>query len=339
MIPVGNFVQKNFQTTQPYVGVNLIREKLISHYAIVVLEEDTHNYLGVLTPLDIAKRQCNLVVDCLTSKPMLQFEQNIEDALAIMYKQNTNVLPLENNKKFEGLIFKHDLVTFLALQNTKQGKQLKQNDVKIKKSEKVLTAIYNSTRSVRFLVDPNYKILFFNKTAYENIILVYQKKPKNGESIFNYLKNILNITDSDFKNDLGRALQGEYVLRENEIQHLDSLLWFHTEYYPVYMDTKLIGVSISARDITAKKQNEIFTLKQNAILKDIVFFQSHQVRRPVANILGIINCFDKSNLSEVNKELIELLDTTTQELDAIIKTIVTSAYYNNKERGEHDTNK
>ncbi len=98
MIPVGNFVRKDFQTTHPYVGVNIIREELINHSAIVVLDEDTNDYLGVLTPLDIVQRQHNLVIDCLTNKPILQFECKVGEALKTMHKQNAEVLPLEKSE-------------------------------------------------------------------------------------------------------------------------------------------------------------------------------------------------------------------------------------------------
>ncbi|MDP1763939.1 MAG: hypothetical protein Q8L07_08645 [Sediminibacterium sp.] len=331
MIQVGNFVHKDFQITHPYVGVNLIRKKLISHSAIVVLEEDTNDYLGVLTPLDIMQQQHILVIDCLIKKPMLQYKCKVEEALTTMHKHNTEVLPVENHKKFEGLVFKDDLVTFLSSQNTNQGNQLKRNAEEFKKSEKILTAIYNSTRSVRLLVAPDYTILFFNKTADENIILFQRKKLKIGDNFMNYAKDILKTTDSSLKSDFETALTGEYVIRENEIQHNDSSLWVKTEYNPVYIDNKLIGVSISSRDISERKKNEFLIKKQIEAFKDIVTFQSHEVRRPVANILGIINSLDRSTLSEKNRELIELLDITTKQLDDIIKAVVTKAYDNSKE--------
>ncbi|MCK9404751.1 MAG: PAS domain S-box protein [Chitinophagaceae bacterium] len=331
MIQVGDFIHKNFQVTHPYVGVNLIRKKLISHSAIVVLEEDTNDYLGVLTPLDIVQRQHNLVIDCLIKKPILQYECKVEEALAIMHKHNTEVLPVENHKKFEGLVFKDDLVTSLSSQNTNQGNQLQRNAEEIKKSEKILTAIYNSTHSVRLLVAPDYTILFFNKTAYETTILFQRKKLKIGDNFMNYAKDILKTTDSSLKSVFETALTGEYVIREDEIRHNDSSLWVKTEYNPVYIDNKLIGVSISSRDISERKKNEFLIKKQIDAFKDIVTFQSHEVRRPVANIFGIINSLDRSTLSEKNRELIELLDITTKQLDDIIKAVVTKAYDNSKE--------
>lgn len=324
MMPqVGNFVQKSFQTTHPYVGVNLIRKKLITHSAIVVFEEENNDYLGVLTPLDIIQRQHNLVIDCLIKKPMLQYDNDIENALETMHKQNAEVLPLGKQNKFEGLIFKNDLVAYLSSQNIKQQEQIQQDDEEIKKSERILNAMYNSTHSVRFLISPDYLILFFNKPANKKAILLHKKELKIGDN-FNYYADLL-CNEHNFKNDFKMALKGKYIVRENEILHHDKSLWIKTEYYPVYTDKKLIGVSISSRYITDRKKNEIFIKQQNKALKDIVFFQSHEVRRPVASILGILQLLDTSQLTGQNKEVIEWLARTTNELDNIIKIIVETA--------------
>lgn len=122
---ISNFIQKDFQTTQPYVGINSIREKLIRHSAIVVLEDDTNDFLGVLTLPDIVQRQHNLVIDCVTKKPILKFECKVAEALEIMRKQNAEVLPVANEISFfEGLVFKDDLIAFLFSQNAKKRKEL-----------------------------------------------------------------------------------------------------------------------------------------------------------------------------------------------------------------------
>jgi DNA-binding NtrC family response regulator len=62
---------------------------------------------------------------------------------------------------------------------------------------------------------------------------------------------------------------------------------------------------------------------QNEKLFEIAFLQSHQVRAPVAHILGLINLFklDKPN-DPVNAEIIKMLQTTTLELDKVIHEVV-----------------
>ncbi|MCD6017567.1 MAG: DNA-binding transcriptional regulator BaeR [Bacteroidetes bacterium] len=61
---------------------------------------------------------------------------------------------------------------------------------------------------------------------------------------------------------------------------------------------------------------------QNNKLFEIAFLQSHQVRAPVAHILGLISLFKSDNLTDpINKEIIKMLQTTTLELDKIIYEI------------------
>lgn len=53
--------------------------------------------------------------------------------------------------------------------------------------------------------------------------------------------------------------------------------------------------------------------------------QSHQVRRPVANVIGLIELLDETNLNAKNKELIELLKVSIDELELTITDIVKKA--------------
>ena len=58
-------------------------------------------------------------------------------------------------------------------------------------------------------------------------------------------------------------------------------------------------------------------------LSDIASIQSHQIRGPVARILGLTKLFNKNDIADpVNKELIVHIATSTAELDEIVKKIV-----------------
>ncbi len=62
---------------------------------------------------------------------------------------------------------------------------------------------------------------------------------------------------------------------------------------------------------------------QNQQLRDIAFLQSHMVRRPVANVLGLINIINFENpKDESNVEVIQKLKIASEELDAVIHDIV-----------------
>ena len=59
------------------------------------------------------------------------------------------------------------------------------------------------------------------------------------------------------------------------------------------------------------------------MLQEIAAISSHEIRRPVATILGLVNLFDRNNPDNpMNREIVDHLDITAQELDGVIHAIV-----------------
>ncbi len=76
------------------------------------------------------------------------------------------------------------------------------------------------------------------------------------------------------------------------------------------------------QDICGIKQ---FTAKielQNQILSDIAWEQSHLVRAPLSRIMALVNTISTFEMDEVNKELLNHVDRSANELDGIIRGIV-----------------
>jgi len=71
-----------------------------------------------------------------------------------------------------------------------------------------------------------------------------------------------------------------------------------------------------------KKGEELLTIK-NEKLVEIAFLQSHVVRKPLANVLGLINLVNLDNPSDpTNLEIIPKIGIAAKELDAVIAQIV-----------------
>lgn len=84
---------------------------------------------------------------------------------------------------------------------------------------------------------------------------------------------------------------------------------------------------VLALDISDRLVAEQRILAQNKKLKEIAHLQSHDVRRPVASIMGLVNLFDKANPeNELNGLVIEKLDVVCKELDQTIHKIVEKTY-------------
>jgi PAS domain-containing protein len=93
----------------------------------------------------------------------------------------------------------------------------------------------------------------------------------------------------------------------------------------VIRDEKGIGVRMigAMQDITAVKQNELRVLHQNEQLMEIAQINAHEIRRPVATILGLMQFINQNtDRNEADKELLAHLESATKELDEVIRRII-----------------
>ncbi len=88
------------------------------------------------------------------------------------------------------------------------------------------------------------------------------------------------------------------------------------------LPNKITRALKDAEDRLAKKKADEMLKKQYEKLLEIAFLQAHQVRGPIANILGLIDMF-KENPNDPNLEVIKLLKQATQDFDILIHDIVT----------------
>jgi tetratricopeptide (TPR) repeat protein len=95
----------------------------------------------------------------------------------------------------------------------------------------------------------------------------------------------------------------------------------------------LLAFFIYRNYIIQKKYNELLSKEkvrhlahieaQSNVLTDIAQTQAHEVRGPVATILGLIHLFNHEDPTDpVNKDVIDKLDIATKKLDKVIKDII-----------------
>ena len=87
------------------------------------------------------------------------------------------------------------------------------------------------------------------------------------------------------------------------------------------------------RILIENNRNQQHVKEQTQMLQEIAAISSHEIRRPVATILGLVNLFDREHRdSLLNVEIIDHLDTTARELDNVIHTIVEKTVYLKSEK-------
>jgi len=184
-------------------------------------------------------------------------------------------------------------------------------------------SLLDSIEQAVYILDPQTNIIYWSKYA---------------EQMFGWAKeDILNkpvstlMPDGVLDGDMLVKLQGNQSWHgEIELNRKDGgFIQVHATKSPVLDDagnvTAIIGI---CKDITERKTVHKKLVKQNNQFRQIARLQSHAVRRPLANMLGLIDLVqyyaDKKDFEEV-LYLINLLKQSSEDLDDIIRRIVLKA--------------
>lgn len=201
----------------------------------------------------------------------------------------------------------------------------KQNQ-KLKDTETKLKALLNSTTEIHCLIDNNFKVLSFNQRASEEASKMLKKTLQVGN-------NVLDYVGDDWKENteklLKSVLEGQIHIFERELEFSENQrYWYNIEIHPVInYEDKIVGIAINANEITEQKKNLLFIQEQNDKLIQIAWVNSHDIRRPLASLLGLINLMDETNPTP--KEIVEisqLIKESAKELDYIIHKVVEATY-------------
>jgi PAS domain S-box-containing protein len=236
-------------------------------------------------------------------------EEYGDEILRRTYWENRYSPMLDDTNKIIGL-------TVFVTDITEQKKA----ELTLKENEKRLDALADNFPDGSIsLIDFDLQILYTGGTGYKR----YQINPKT--LIGKPLKDVLTPENyANVERVLPELLKGEVCTYETDFEgdtYLNTL-------QPVRDENRLINSFVLASiNITQRKQNEQKIINQNKALRDIAWNQSHTVRRPVANILGLVNLIqtEKEEGGEFDLQYILHLTKATQELDQIIHDIVSKA--------------
>lgn len=193
---------------------------------------------------------------------------------------------------------------------------------KSESSESKLKAILNSTSDSNILISPNFKVINFNKAAQQSIKEFYGKDVKFEEDFKQY---IVPGTEEIFYEEFTNCLKGEIISSEYNFNKFGFDIWFNNTYYPVFNHkNEIIGVTFNSANIDKRKKAEIKIEAQVQQLKQIAWEQSHLIRSPLANILGLTNLmvdYKKYQTADENEIYLNLLHEV-ERLDVIVKDII-----------------
>jgi len=199
-------------------------------------------------------------------------------------------------------------------------------DERLQSSEANLRTIFDNTKVSYLFADKNYTLLSFNATAASTYGKEFKVLLKEGDSLLDYLSEDQKVIARE---RFEKALCGDKVSYDlSFVQPFGNTTWYNVNMFAVRDDKdKLLGFIISSEDITLRKNIE---LERNKMLSDILqhnkdleqfaYIISHNLRSPVANILGLSALLENS--AEMDKPTFEKcmngLTLSVKKLDEVI---------------------
>lgn len=232
-----------------------------------------------------------------------------------------------------------DIVSNATVYSGKRGVIGTVNDITAKKkaeqelrqSEANLRSVFSNTEIGYLLLDREYNIIAFNE-------IMERKYAHDAGITLVPGGNFVELAVPERREILREIYQR--VITEGTRQEYDAVVpgrddtFYNVLQVPVKSGDRVIGISISAFDISKRKMLEQERLRitndliqRNTDLEQFAYIVSHNLRAPVANIIGLMNLVKMgtvagTELEKVNSglfESVQRLDTVVKDLNSILQ--------------------
>ncbi|MDX2189138.1 MAG: PAS domain-containing sensor histidine kinase [Bacteroidota bacterium] len=192
----------------------------------------------------------------------------------------------------------------------------------LRKSQEGLSAVFENTSDSFILIDLLKNVSFFNKSAYLGVNELFGMYLEINKPVSNYV----NSEDLEkFEYLVQLAFEGRRTRIEKSIQSKNGEKWFRFTFNPVLNNNKITHVSIVATDFTdlKNKENENIHLiselrLHNEELLQFSYIISHNLRAPVANILGLTDLLLNIKNVSMTDDIVHMLREAGLNLDKVI---------------------
>jgi PAS domain S-box-containing protein len=194
-----------------------------------------------------------------------------------------------------------------------------------------IVLLFNNTAELIWAINKEGYYLYTNNAYRDAVSSETGITPEQGDAID--LNNVFPAAQiEEWQIFYNRAFKGERftVRTENMDNTTGQSVYFEVSFNPLYKSKeKVTGIGCFARNITELVNTEKAIIDQNERLRHIASISSHELRRPVASLLGLMNIIDRENFENPdNKEIIEHLLTVGKEIDDVIRLIINKTFAN-----------
>ncbi|HAA10318.1 MAG TPA: hypothetical protein DCE41_00955 [Cytophagales bacterium] len=181
-------------------------------------------------------------------------------------------------------------------------------------------ALLHSSTSATILLDLECSILNINSPAQEILQKLVDPRLVPGDVLSEYLpEDLLRMLRIGFE----RTLRGTVTRVEWKIPEGNHDRWVLVSFFPVFRPRAgQLGVGIHMVDIQEQKTTEYQLVEQNHQLHRIADRQSHDLRRPLTSVMGLLELIEMEKDATARLALIRKLKEPIHEMDEVIHEIV-----------------
>lgn len=190
-------------------------------------------------------------------------------------------------------------------------------------SERKLKTVYENSIQILTILDLDRKFTWFNRNALVRSPAVLGEELKIGVAAEMYIEKSQRAL---FIENFNKAAAGEIVTYLRQVNLKPEIIFIEYTLSPIKEENEVVGVALTGMNVTKHKEYEDYLkrvnlelVQQNERLNQYSYIISHNLRGPIATLMGLVGIFDqcKDDSKQIN-ELIGLIKKSSTNLDTII---------------------
>lgn len=192
-------------------------------------------------------------------------------------------------------------------------------------TESWMKAIFNNPEEANVLINKDGEVIDFNAKAKQFIHWYASKEIVLEACIWDYFDHSFSKTFQAFFDKSRNGQRQKFIKRLKNLSGYTKVA--DIELRPVVSQKQeIMGVIMVIADISEEVALENRIRLSERRLDEIAFINAHEVRAPLASILGLLNLLDFEEVDLNNKQILNYLRKSASELEAIIHKVSESTY-------------
>ena len=215
----------------------------------------------------------------------------------------------------------------ITKKNQELEEKVKERTRDILKKEINLRSILDNSDNSIWLIDKHYHLIDFNSIFFKEWKLAYNMELAVGVNLLECIPD--EETKQAWKKRYDHALTGEKAVYQDMYKLAGERHYYEIHVYPISDETEVSGISFFAKDVTVRveaqqkleEQNRTLT-KVNRELDSFVYSASHDLKAPLASVLGLISLSRMEDNPATQQEYYAMMEKSVTRLDQFIADII-----------------